>query len=154
MTLTAIILLILLGLVLVILEILVLPGIVIGVIGAGLILFGITSSYRYYNASTGNTILLGTILLSTLLIYLVFRSNTWKKLTLNSSIDGKVNTLDENLIKAGDKGVTVSKVGSIGKASINDIQVEVESLNGFISENTEIIVVKITQGKILVKAVK
>ena len=153
MTLTAIILLILLGLILLLLEILVLPGMIVGIIGIALMIVGIASSYYNYNTSTGNYVLLGTILTSVVLIYFSFRSNTWEKIKLNSSIDGKVNTFDENLIKVGDRGISISRLAPMGKALINDLQVEVES-QGFIHENIGIVVVKISQGKIIVKQIQ
>lgn len=151
MTLTAILLLILLGLILLLLEILVLPGMIVGVIGIGLMIFGISNAYYNLGTSKGNYVLAGTVISSVLLIYLSFRSNTWKKLALNSTLKGNVNTLDENLIQPGDIGFTISKVANIGKASINDLHVEVYSENEFINENTEIVVVKNNHGKIVVK---
>ena len=153
MTLTAIILIILLGLILLLLEILVLPGMIIGIIGIALMVFGIASTYFYYTFAIGNYMLGGTLITAVFMIYFLFRTKTWKKLALHTSIDGKVNIIEDNLIKPGDIGISISRLGPIGKALINDITVEVESQE-FIHENTKIIVAKVSQGKIIVKVVK
>ncbi|MFH1319821.1 MAG: NfeD family protein [Bacteroidota bacterium] len=150
MTLTVIIILISLGLILMLLEILVIPGGIVGIIGLGLTIAGVWCAYDLGTA-TGNYTLLITLLISGMLIYYSLRSNTWNKLMLLTTIKGKVNTFDENLIKEGDTGITISRLAPIGKASINDNFYEVQSVTDFIDENKEIKVVKIEGSKIFVK---
>ncbi len=149
MTLTAIILLLVVGLVLVILEILILPGFIVGVIGAGLMLVAILYAYYNHGTTVGNYILLSSTVITAIVLILIFRSNTWNKVTLHSNSDSKIEALDIN-IKEGDFGVTISRLAPMGKAMINNMQVEVQSFNGFINENTEIEVMKISSSKIIV----
>lgn len=149
MTLTAIILLLVIGLVLVILEILILPGFIVGVIGAGLMLIAILAAYYNHGTTVGNYVLLSSTIVSAIVFVLIFRSNTWNKVTLHSNSDSKVEALDIN-IKVGDSGKTISRLAPMGKAMINNMQVEVQSFNGFINENTEIEVLKISSSKIIV----
>jgi len=151
MTLTAIAFLIILGFVLILMEIFLLPGFVVGITGVLMVMIGIISGYYSYGISTGSFILIGTIIGGAIMAYISFRGNTWKKVTLHSTVKGKVNTLDEKLIQAGDEGITISKLSPIGKAMIKNNTVEVQSLEGYINENTEITVVKIESNKILVK---
>ena len=151
MSLTFIILLILFGLILLLLEILVIPGLIVGIIGACMMLFGVIAGYTKFGGETGNYILLGTIACSIVLIWFVFRANTWKKVTLHSAVDGKVNTFDNALIKAGEAGVSISRLAPAGMALINDIQVEVESVQGFVTENKPLVVIKVDGNKIFVK---
>ena len=70
---------------------------------------------------------------------------------VQSSIDGKANVIEEGAVKIGDMGKTISRLNPIGKASINNLQVEVQSAEGFIDQEKEISVVKIHQNKIFVK---
>lgn len=151
MTLTAIILLIILGLFLVLLEILVVPGLIVGIIGAGLMLAGVVSAWMNYGATTGAIVLGCTAAGTVLAMVLAFRSKTWNRVALNSSIDGRVNELVEDSVKAGDTGITISRLAPMGTAQINDQLVEVQSYEGFVNENTNITVVKVTGNKILVK---
>lgn len=151
MTLTAIILLIILGLILLLLEILVLPGIgVAGVAGGLLMITGIFFAYRIDN-TTGHFIFAGSFLASLGLIALSLRSKTWDRIMLKTEIAGRVNTLEGNEVKAGDKGVTVSRLAPMGKVKINDQYAEASAQGEFIDENTEVTVVKVDGSKIIVK---
>jgi membrane-bound ClpP family serine protease len=151
MTLTAIILLIVLGLVLVLLEILLLPGFIVGVIGALLMIGGIVSAWLNYGTDTGLLVLGCTALGTVISVVLVFRSKTWNRVTLQSSIDSRVNVLKDNSVNPGDKGITISRLAPMGQALINNDYFEVEALEGWLNENTSIIVVKVTGNKIIVK---
>jgi len=150
MTLTVIILFILLGFGLVLLEIFLLPGFIVGITGVGLMLISIVSAYSF-GSHTGNCVLGVAMLCSVLLTYLVFKKNTWKKVTLHTSIQGKVNTLDDKLISVGDTGIAVSRLAPMGKALIRNNTIEVQSTEGYIDENSEIVVTKTEPTKISVK---
>lgn len=143
---------ILLGLVLVLLEILVLPGFIVGVAGTVFMLGGIIAAWYYYGTETGLLVLGSTTAVTVISVILVFRSKTWNKVTLHSSIDSRVNVLEENAVKEGDTGVTVSRLAPMGKALINNTYVEVQAREGLVNENTRIIVVRVTGNKIIVKA--
>lgn len=153
MTLTAVILIILLGLILLLLEILVIPGLgVAGIIGAILMLAGIFFAYRIDN-TTGHLIFAGSLLASIGLIMLALRTKTWNRIMLKTEISGKVNTLEEDEIKPGDKGITVSRLAPMGKVKVNERFAEASARGEFINENTEVQVVKVEGGKIIVKKI-
>ncbi len=152
MSLTVAILIILLGLILLLLEILVIPGIIVGIIGVLLSIGGIISVYVNQGNTAGNMVLLGTLVSTAIMIYFTFRSNTWKKVSINTSIDGKVNTFNTEQIKAGETGVAISRLAPSGKALVNGIQVEVHSMEGYINEGTSIIIAKVDENKIIVKS--
>jgi membrane-bound ClpP family serine protease len=151
MTWTLIIILILVGFLFLLLEILVLPGTsVAGIIGFVLIGIGVYFSFRI--SSTAGYITLGSsLVMSVVFLMLVLKSRTWKKLTLKSEIDGKVNVIEEDQVKVGDTGVTVSRLAPAGKAMINNDYFEVHTIGEFVDPNIEIIVTKIEFNKIYVK---
>jgi membrane-bound ClpP family serine protease len=149
---TIIIALILVGLLFLVLEILVIPGTaLVGLLGFGLVVFGIYESYHAFGTMAGHFTLVATILATVGTLYFSLKSKTWKRMALNRNIDGKMNVVDEELIHQGDKGRTVSRLAPMGKALINGSIVEVQSLSGFIDEEKEIMVVKVTPNKITVK---
>ena len=155
MSLSIILVLIVLGLILLLIEILILPGTaIIGLAGVGFIIASVYSAYHSFGTEIGHIILSGTIATSILVIYLSLRSNTWKKLMLKTELTGKVPNLAENLIKIGDYGNSSSRLAPIGKALINEQYVEVHSVEGFVDENQEITVVQIENNKIFVKLKK
>ena len=152
MSLTLIIILILAGLLFVMLEILVMPGVgVVGILGGAMIIFAVISAYGI-DPFYGHISLISSVVLSALLIFIAVKTGTWKKMSLNKEIAGRVNIYDESLVKDGDIGITLSRLNPMGKASINDNIYEVESTEGYISENKEIVVVKATTHKIRVKS--
>ncbi|MBP7497244.1 MAG: hypothetical protein KA792_06250 [Bacteroidales bacterium] len=139
------------GMLFVILEILVVPGVVVGILGVLLMITGIYGSYSSYGSLAGNLTLAGTILFSFLAFILVLRSKTWNKVMLNSNIDSKVNVIDETEVKLGDTGKASSKLRPIGKAQLNGKYFEVNSTGDYIDAGTEIKVVKIESNKIYVE---
>ena len=152
MTLAGIIALIVLGIVLILLEFFVVPGITIAGIG-GLILLvsGIAMSYSNYGTPEGHYLLAATVLSLIFILYISFKSKTWKKISLNTEIKSKSK---ENLslkFSVGEVGKTVSRLALSGTMLLNDEIVEVESITGFIDENENVEIVKIKGNKIIVK---
>ena len=150
MTWLIIISLIIVGLLFLILEILVIPGVIVGIIGALMVVFGIVLGYRS-GITEGNLTLAGTLLTTVILLIMVFRSKTWNRLMLNNQNKSRVNELEENAVHVGDILLTVSKLRPMGKARLNNEHYEVTSISNYINENIEVIVVKIDGNKIYVK---
>lgn len=151
MTLTSIVLLILFGLILLLLEILFVPGMVLGFISVVLMIVGIIFSFIDYGTNIGITVLVSTGLATALAVYWAFNSSVWKKLQVHSTVDGKASSTPHVFVKPGDSGATISRLNPTGKVLINNIQAEAQALQGFIDEGKEITVVKVEQNKIFVK---
>jgi len=152
---SVIVVLILIGLLFIILEILVIPGVAIfGILGVIIILIGVWQSYITYGTTAGHIVLASSILLSIVTLVLSLRSKTWKRMMLNSKIEGKTNVIDENKIKAGDTGKTTSRLSPAGKAMINGDYYEVHTQSEFVDPGTEIEIIKIDFNKIYVKQKK
>ena len=156
MSVTAIILLVILGIILFLLEFLVFPGLTITGI-AGIISIGIAIFFAYHdhNVITGNRILIGTLVAILGVFYFVFKSKSLDKISLNQTIEGTVtDTVHENNLTVGQTGKTITRLAPIGKVMINGIVVEGKSTGEFISENTEVEIVKINNNQIVVKTKK
>ena len=151
MSLFSIILLIVIGLFLLMLEILFVPGMVLGFISVILMIVGIIFSFKDYGTETGIIVLSGTTIASIASVYWAFNSSIWKKMQVHSSIVGKANMIEEGSVKIGDSGKTISRLNPMGKALINNILVEVQATEDFIDEEKEITIEKIHQNKIFVK---
>ena len=143
---------IIIGLIVLALEILVIPGVgIAGVIGFILIAVGIWQAYSGYGMLAGHLVLAGTVVLTVITLVLSLRGKTWRKLALSTAIDSKVNVIDHELIKTGDTGKTVSRLAPMGKALINGEFYEVSTNGDFIDQQTEIVVEKIEFNKVIVK---
>ena len=88
-----VLMLILIGAILVVLEILVLPGInVAGILGFISIIAGVYFGYAYYGGVTGHLILAGTVVFGFGMTWYVLRTKTWKRLSLDTRLEGTVGT--------------------------------------------------------------
>jgi membrane-bound ClpP family serine protease len=148
----ALVLLIFLGIILIILEILVLPGITVaGVGGTVLMVMGVVMSYKTYGFAIGNYTLLFSVVALVLSIVLSLKSKTWNKFALHTEINSKVTVLPTSNLKIGEVGFALTKLATIGKAQFGEIVVDAQSTGGYIAENTSIEIVKINDSNIIVK---
>jgi len=155
MSVGAIIFLIILGIVLLLVEFLIIPGITIAGIGGFLCLAaGIFAAYYGHGVQVGNITLFSTLAAIILTLALVFKSRTWKKVMLDSNISGvSGDVIHDASFKVGDRGKAITRLAPIGKAMFNDKMVEAKSITGFIDENTEIEIVKIQNTNVVVKPI-
>ena len=145
-------LLILLGIGLIVIEIIFVPGTtVVGFLGFGLGGYGIYLGYDYFGNTTGHIVLGTSVLLTFVSIFYSFKSEAWKKFANKSVIYSKVNEgLTKNL-NEGDLGETTSSLRPIGKGIFNDKEYEVTSRGNFIAEKQAIRIFKIENNKIIVE---
>jgi len=150
-----IILLILLGLLLLLIEFAVIPGVTIAGIG-GFALLGLSVYIAFveYGQSIGFLTLAFVLIASPLLIYHFFKSKSGKKMVLESLIDGKVESVNQDKIHVGDQGKSIGRLAPSGKVKVNGAIVEAQSTGQFVDHNTEIKVIKILSNKIIVEPVK
>lgn len=150
MTMGLILLLILAGILLLLAEIFIIPG--IGVAG----FFGVaslTGSCYYAFTHLGHAAGIGVtvfnvILLAGLIIYCL-RSRTWKRFELAEVIsDPKTNV---PVFVVGDRGVTVTRLAPMGTARIAGRTVEVTSDEGMLDPGISVEIVRIEGNKIFVK---
>lgn len=153
---TAIIILILLGILLFLIEFLIIPGATVAGVG-GLILMGsgVYLAFDNFGNQVGLFVLVFSLVASILILVFALRAKTWKGAMLNAKIEGKVNEGPaEGSIKAGDNGIALTRLAPIGKIRINDITIEGKSSEGYIDPNTKITVIKITGAQAIVKPIK
>ena len=144
---------IILGIILVVLEILVIPGLISGIIGVLLILSGIWMSYDEFGVIGGNITLIGSILGTLFSIYWSFKRGSWKRFSLQKTIDSHVNEVRDSGIEIGTKGLAVSALRPSGSVEINDKIIEAQSLGEWIDTNTSIEVIIILPNKVIVKSI-
>ena len=155
MSVALIIVLILIGLALMVVEVVVFPGITVsGIAGVVLIGCGVFLTYKWFGNTAGTFALLGTGIMFIIFLMYALRAKTWDRLSLHSEIDSRVNVVDTNDIKTGDKGMTVSRLAPIGKILIHGKIMEGKSEFGLIDENREIEVVHINESTIIVQETK
>lgn len=155
MSILGIILLILLGMILFLVEFLIIPGVTVAGIG-GAVLFGVAVfvAYRTHGTTVGNYTLLSTLVISVTALVIALRSKTWSRFMLKTNIDSKVEVgLEDQKIKPGDTGITMTRLAPVGMVTVNNITIEGKSIGGFLDPNTKIEVVKVLGTQIIVKPI-
>lgn len=149
---TVIAILIVVGLVLLVIEVLVIPGVgVAGIFGMAAIVTAVWQAYVTHGSVAGHYTVAGLAILTFFTLFLSIRSKTWTRAMLASSIDSKVNVIEEQAVHPGDQGKTVSRLAPAGKALINNNYYEVRTKGEFVDQNQEIEVLEISFNKIIVK---
>lgn len=145
-----IITLILVGLVLIFAEILLIPG--VGVAGIlGLLSMGGSCFYAFYEFGnvTGYIVTAVNVVLIVALSIWVLRARTWKRMSLETSIDSKA--VETSVLAVGDRGKTLTRLAPMGSARFGDFVVEVKAVEGMLDPNIEVEVVLIEDNRIYVK---
>jgi len=142
---------ILIGFLFILAEVLFVPGGLLGVIGAAVLLYGIYLPYSVGETTGGHITLATTLILLTVSLFMAIRSKTWKKIQLDKVIDSNVKNVDTDGLKVGDVGIATSRLNPMGTARFDAKYVEVTSFNNFTDEGKEVEIVKIEKNKIIVK---
>jgi len=144
--------LIAIGLILIIVELIFVPGTtIIGILGFIFAGVGIYLSFDYYGVVIGSSVLGGFLVLSGITLYISFKGNVWKKFALKSSINSRVNDEYKNNLMVGDIGVATSSLRPIGKAEIHDIIYEVRSNGRYVDSGEKVKIIKIESNRIIVE---
>lgn len=154
MSVIAIILLILLGVVLLLIEFTIIPGITVAGIGGFLALIAsLLIAYTVFGKIGAFFTFTVIVLLTPLLIYYFFKSRSARKIVLKTEIDSKIKLVDESKIKVGSQGMSIGRLAPVGKVKINGEVVEAKSTGGLINEHTPVSVIKINNNSIIVEPV-
>jgi membrane-bound ClpP family serine protease len=142
------------GLVLIVAEIVFVPGTtLVGIIGFVLMVLGITLSFRYFGSTTGWIATGGTAVSFFIVIYFCFKSNVWSRFSLKTKIDSKVNEGEMNGLQVGQEGVTLSSLRPIGKAELNSKIYEVKTFGNYLDPGKKVKIVEILSNQIVVEQI-
>lgn len=146
--------LLLIGLALIVVEVVFVPGTtIVGILGVIFLGAAIMSSYRNYGSETGFYILVGTSAVTALTLFLSFRSEAWLRFANKSSIDSRVNEGITAALALGDEGTAVSTLKPMGKAQFKDREFEVKTLGDYVDVGTKVKIVHLQANQIIVKPV-
>lgn len=148
-----IITLIVVGLLLLGIEVLVIPGFgLTGILGIGSFIASCYLAFVTFGAMCGLTVIAINVLLFILLIMFVLRSGTWKKLSLSTNINSKTDELPKDKgLAVGMKGVTLTRLAPGGHARIGDVSTEVFSRGSLIEAGRNVEITEVEENRIFVK---
>lgn len=147
-----IVLLIVLGLLFLVAELLLFPGLSIGGILA-LVCYGGAIWYAFDSLSVtaGIWTVVAVLALSLLSLIISLRAKTWQRLTLKQEIDSVSMPKPETEVALGTLGVTISRLAPMGKVSINGKTYEAKSTDVFIDQKQYVEVVGYDNFTLIVK---
>lgn len=147
------VLLVFFGLVFLVLEVFVFPGVgVSGLVGILALLAGVFMAFQE-STITGMITLTGSVVGTSILLYLSMKYDTFSRMSLKTSIESKVDVNHLEELNEGTEGVTISRLAPMGKARFNEMVVEVASWHGLINHDTAIKIEKIKNNTIYVSPI-
>ncbi len=152
-----IILLVFFGLLFLVAELVLLPGVSIGAILA-LVSYGgaIYIAFRDYGPLAGGIVVAVVLILSFAATVVSLRSKTWRRFSLKQKVDSSVE-MPEPVpaeCEVGDRGVTLSRLSPMGKVEIGGKIYEAKSMDSYIDPRREVEVVGFENFSVIVKTTK
>lgn len=147
-----ILVLIFFGIALIVLEILIVPGLIVGIAGGVFMFMGIMWAWQVYGNTGGIIVGISSLVVLAISIYLALKSGFWQRFSLKDKLDGKVNVILTEKLNVGDFGDAVSSLRPMGTVRVNGEQFEATSEGQMIPPNYPIEIVRIEENKVFVKA--
>jgi membrane-bound ClpP family serine protease len=147
-----IVVLCLIGILLILAEIFLIPGLTItSLAGAAFLIAGTYYAFRSYGVLGGSITLVSTlVIIGVAFVYLV-KSKALDTISLKTDINSTVASNDALNVAVGDEGVCISRLNPMGKVRVNNITMEAKTLGEFVDENTDIVVLKVSPTQLIVK---
>jgi membrane-bound ClpP family serine protease len=147
-----IIFLIVLGIILLLIEVTILPGITVAGVGSFLVLvYSVYLAFTAYGSLVGFLTLAFVLVVSPLLVYYFFKGKAGKSMVLNTVLTGIANEINPEKVKVGDIGVTVGRLAPMGKIKVNDEVVEVRSTGTFVNPGEKVRIIHIEKSLVTVE---
>lgn len=149
-----IITLVLLGILMILVEFLITPGMgFAGIIGLASFIGACVFAFVREGTTTGTIVTAVVVLIVAVLFIFMLRSKTWKRLEQKEEIDTRVNRESEK-VRVGEHGVTISRLAPSGNVRFTHTSCEAKSYGGLlIDQQTEVEVISIEDNEITVKPV-
>lgn len=150
-----IVLLIVLGVLFLITELLLLPGISIGGVLA-MVCYGGAAFLAFRDFGTmGGVVVIVVVLLASLLTTIIsLRAKTWQRFSLKQQISSSSMTCPDKELRVGDVGTTLSRLSPMGKVEIGGRIYEAKSLDVYVDQRREVEVVGFENFNVIVKSIK
>ncbi len=137
------------GIGLIIVEIIFVPGTtIVGILGLICIIAGILYGFSTFGTPIGWGITAATVIISTAAIIISLKSGVWKKFALSDTMDSKVNEHLPIAIKPGEEGVALSALRPIGNAEFGNDKMEVTTLGELVESGSKVKVTHI-EGRVI-----
>jgi membrane-bound ClpP family serine protease len=146
--------LITLGALLVMVEIILIPGTtLVGIAGLLFNLAGIYFGFEYFGTAVGFIILGVALTGNVFLVMYSFRMKAWERFSLKNKADSRVNEGIHSALKIGQKGISLSALRPVGKAEFEGKTYEVRTIGPYMDRGVELEIIKIEPDRIIVQPI-
>jgi membrane-bound ClpP family serine protease len=142
------------GILVIAVEVLFVPGTTfVGLVGALLVMMGISIAYTNLGVWYGNVLLLSSVVALGIFLWVSFQFNLWDRFALKESMaESKVERLGLETLSVGQEGVTVSALRPSGTAEFEgNVRIEVATSGPLVQAGIKIRIVDLSNNKITVE---
>jgi membrane-bound ClpP family serine protease len=152
MDLLIVIVLCLIGVLLILAEIFIIPGLTISIVaGVAAAFGGIYYAFSHLGATAGIVALFSVLLVIGVACIFLVKSKTMDSIALKTDIDSTITSGEELNIAVGDEGIALSRMNPIGKVRVKDTVMEGKSMDDYIEERTAIVVTAVGPSQLIVR---
>lgn len=146
------VLLVLLGLLFLLVELVLLPGVSVGAL-LTLVCYGsaLYLAFTNFGTTVGLIVLASILMLSIVAIIFSLRAKTWRRLSLNEEVTSSSMPSPEQSVKIGDIGRALSRLAPMGKVEFAGQIFEAKSLDSYIDARSMVEVVGFENFNVIVK---
>ena len=146
------VLLVLLGLLFLLVELVLLPGVSVGAL-LTLVCYGsaLYLAFTNFGTTVGLIVLAVILMLSIVAIIFSLRAKTWRRLSLNEEVASSSMPSPEQSLKIGDTGRALSRLAPMGKVEFAGQIFEAKSLDSYIDARSIVEVVGFENFNVIVK---
>ena len=147
--------LIVVGVLLLVAELVLLPGISVAGIGA-FVAFLAAAFYGFmqYGVMGGALILATIVILCVIAVVVSLRANTWRGFSLKATVDStSTPTPEQQDIHVGQRGETLTRLAPMGKVQLGEVTIEAKSVDAYIDPHQAIEVIGYDNTAVIVRRV-
>jgi membrane-bound ClpP family serine protease len=148
-------LLVLVGALMLVVELVLLPGVTIAAIGA-LGCYGGAAWLAWENYGVrGLLVAIAVIIVLTVVAtWFSLRAKTWQRFALGDKIESRSQETPEHKVKVGDQGVALGRLAPMGKVTIDGRDYEAKTTGSFVDQQTRVEVIGFENFNIVVKPIQ
>ncbi len=146
--------LIIFGILALLAEFLLIPGIgICGILGLGSIIYSAVYAFQFIGSTAGTIVVAIDIVIVVVSLVVMLKEKTWKRFELHEEIDSAVKD-DSKLLHVGQRGRTLTRIAPMGTATFQGVSCEVKSAdNTLIDPGMEVEVTRLEDSQIFVKPI-
>ena len=146
--------LVVLGILLLVAEIVLLPGTTVAGIFSLLSLVGATwTGFSRYGTAGGLIVVAAIAIVAAVSVYYSLKAKTWQRFALERSIDSVSQPDPSAVVKVGDKGITVTRLAPMGRVRIGEETYEAKTPDAYVDPRCEVVVTGFDNSCVVVKSI-